>query len=212
MVELELNAEALVFYGDSFQIIDSVEVLKTLDFDFKSLSELDLACITVKDGFSLGDLNAQEWMQILSLIDTNGKKNKCIIRINYVKEVMHILEEFDQRLIWDKPLIFSEKKLVLSVVGDQRILSRFFQSIKWMGKIRELSCMTATFQSHDLLSCLTEKQREIVIEAKRSGYFDYPRKTNLTELAQKLNLSKSTTSEHLQKAEGRLMTSILFGY
>lgn len=48
---------------------------------------------------------------------------------------------------------------------------------------------------------LNEKQREVLTAAKKYGYFDFPRKINLTELSKKLNISASTLCSHIQKIE-----------
>ncbi|WP_283401939.1 helix-turn-helix domain-containing protein [Halorubrum sp. DM2] len=52
---------------------------------------------------------------------------------------------------------------------------------------------------------LTEAQRELVFEAVRSGYYDTPRRCTLTELAEANDIAKSTCSETLHRAEGRVM-------
>ncbi len=52
----------------------------------------------------------------------------------------------------------------------------------------------------------------MVIEAKRNGYYEYPRKSSEGELARKFGLNKSTTVEHLRKAENRMLDQILAGH
>jgi predicted DNA binding protein len=51
---------------------------------------------------------------------------------------------------------------------------------------------------------LTPRQKEIVREAIRLGYFDFPRKIDLTELARRLSVKPSTLSEILRRAEGKI--------
>jgi predicted DNA binding protein len=51
-----------------------------------------------------------------------------------------------------------------------------------------------------------------VIAAKRHGYYDYPRRVNSEQLAEIVGISKATVVEHLRKAEGRLMETLLAGY
>ena len=48
---------------------------------------------------------------------------------------------------------------------------------------------------------LTPRQREVFEVASREGYWDVPRRINLTELAGLLNVAKSTLSNQLQRIE-----------
>jgi predicted DNA binding protein len=53
---------------------------------------------------------------------------------------------------------------------------------------------------------LTPRQSELLRRAVCEGYFDVPRRISLTELAERLNLSKSTLSERLAVVERKLIT------
>ncbi|MGI0132485.1 MAG: helix-turn-helix domain-containing protein [Thermoplasmata archaeon] len=52
---------------------------------------------------------------------------------------------------------------------------------------------------------LTRRQREIFDRAMDEGYFDVPRRTSLTALAQRIGVSKSTLSESLAITEFKLL-------
>lgn len=56
---------------------------------------------------------------------------------------------------------------------------------------------------HDEL--LTDRQREIMGIAYRSGYFEFPRKNDLTEIAADLAIRPSTLSEILRRAEAKIV-------
>lgn len=51
---------------------------------------------------------------------------------------------------------------------------------------------------------LTARQQEILDVAYREGYFEVPRRITLTELAGRLGVAKSTLSEALRRAGGRM--------
>lgn len=56
---------------------------------------------------------------------------------------------------------------------------------------------------------LTRRQREILLRAIEEGYYDYPRKVTLSELAERLGISKSYLSETLMKVESKLLPEAL---
>jgi predicted DNA binding protein len=56
---------------------------------------------------------------------------------------------------------------------------------------------------------LTEKQREVVEVAHELGYYETPREVSLSEVADELGVAKSTCSEILHRAEGKIMDDFL---
>lgn len=54
---------------------------------------------------------------------------------------------------------------------------------------------------------LTPRQREVFEVASREGYWDVPRRINLTELAALLNVAKSTLSNQLQRIESAVFNA-----
>ena len=58
-------------------------------------------------------------------------------------------------------------------------------------------------------SNLSKKQANAVKKAVALGYYDFPRKISLEELAKKEGVNESTFREHLRKAEGRIMNAAL---
>jgi predicted DNA binding protein len=139
-------------------------------------------------------------------------KHICIVKIQVPEDFKKILKEFDLNLIWTTPLIITQDKRVYSCIGENESIKTFLELIKNYGEVINISFQTAAYQEHDILSVLTEKQREIIIAANKYGYYDYPKKINSQQLSQKVKLSKSTLIQHLRKAEGRIMANISAGY
>ncbi|RLF48681.1 MAG: hypothetical protein DRN20_04030 [Thermoplasmata archaeon] len=52
---------------------------------------------------------------------------------------------------------------------------------------------------------LTEKEEEIIYIAYKRGYFDYPKKIGIRELAKMFNVSPSTLSESLRRGQRKIM-------
>lgn len=61
----------------------------------------------------------------------------------------------------------------------------------------------------DVAASLTARQRQVLEFAYLNGYFDQPRGHNMTEIADKLNLSRQTVSQHLRAAERKLVQNLL---
>jgi len=55
------------------------------------------------------------------------------------------------------------------------------------------------------LDTLTPTQREVFEHAREVGYYEWPRGTSTRELAEDLDISKTTLLEHLRKAESKLL-------
>lgn len=56
---------------------------------------------------------------------------------------------------------------------------------------------------------LTGRQREVLETAHEMGYFEYPRTSNATEVAEALGIQPSTFAEHLSAAQRKLLDELL---
>lgn len=54
-------------------------------------------------------------------------------------------------------------------------------------------------------AALTPRQQEVLSAAIKHGYYDYPRRITLTQLAEKLGVAKSTLSQSLAMTESEVM-------
>ena len=58
---------------------------------------------------------------------------------------------------------------------------------------------------------LTDRQREVLLTAFESGFFESPRETTGAELAAMLDISQPTVTHHLREAQKRLFTALFDG-
>ncbi|MFW9831454.1 MAG: helix-turn-helix domain-containing protein [Candidatus Thorarchaeota archaeon] len=68
---------------------------------------------------------------------------------------------------------------------------------------------TLTFTADAVFSSLTQKQLAALLVAHSNGYYQFPRQTNVKNLAALKHIPRTTFQEHLQKAEGKLVSSII---
>ncbi|KOX96879.1 helix-turn-helix domain-containing protein [Halorubrum tropicale] len=98
-------------------------------------------------------------------------------------------------------------RAAVSVVGDRDRVEAFGRRLAADG----VTVGVAATGSDEPERTLTEAQRELVFEAVKSGYYDTPRRCTLTELAAANDIAKSTCSETLHRAEGRVMRRFVDG-
>jgi predicted DNA binding protein len=62
---------------------------------------------------------------------------------------------------------------------------------------------------NSLVSKLTDKQMDAVIAAYNNGYYQTPREIRVDGIAKRLEVPRTTLQEHLNKAENKLISSIV---
>lgn len=63
--------------------------------------------------------------------------------------------------------------------------------------------------SDDPLTRLSDRQREALETAYEMGYYEQPRQATHEDIADRLDCAPVTASDHLQKAEGKLVSTLL---
>ena len=195
-----------------FEHVVSYEVLEVLRLDFEEGTKIGLMECTTKDDTPIQEVKFPPIIEILSVLKSEGNKHTCVVKVQVPKEFVKEFSRMKMDLIWTTPILFSEEKLTYSCIGDQEAITRFVEMMRAYGEIADIRIQRAAYQEHDILSVLTDKQRDILITAYKAGYYDYPRKINSEKLSHKVDISKATLLEHMRKAEGRLLSNILAGY
>jgi len=211
-LELKVKEEFLEMLSFLLDKTESIELIELIKLDFEQGVKMGIAALNMKEGYTIDDLDLPEYMEMLTILKKEGNRYIVFSKVTFFKKFTHLAKKFDLDLIWDTPSIFSKGKIVLSVIGDEVNLKKFLDVIKHLGEIKSISFTKAIFNEQTILSCLTDKQKEILIAAKKNGYYSYPRKINSQELSEKIGLSKPTVVQHLRKAEVRLVANILTGY
>jgi len=196
-----------------FAALDYIEGKALLRFDLEEGVKIGICDIKMKDNYTLNDLKAPDGFEILNILKEDGNKYTCLVKIEYRSNLLKAAKLFHIRtIIYDLPFIVSEEKIVFAFIAESEIIRKLLSVIKPLGFIKNISFQKVAFAEHDALSCLTDRQREIVVAARKHGYYEFPRQINAEELSQKLGISKATTIEHLRKAENRIISHITTGY
>jgi len=87
------------------------------------------------------------------------------------------------------------------LVKDAQQLSKILGLLQNSGVEATVKGISRPFRK----AILTSRQREVVMTALNLGYFDFPRKKDLTHLAEVLSARPSTLSEIIRSAERRMV-------
>jgi len=108
----------------------------------------------------------------------------------------------DSMVPFEPPVLIRDGVATMEVTASRDRLSELGERLEAMGMPFEVRYVRTTVDSTDLL---TEPQRRLLATAVEAGYYDTPRTTTLTELAEQVGVAKSTASERLHRAEGTVI-------
>lgn len=113
-------------------------------------------------------------------------------------------------LIIDTPIEFTDRGgILVTVVGTHDMLREALKAIPEDINVSIQQVGKYTPGTRDMLSMLTERQREVFETAVEMGYYDIPREVNQGDLAEELECAPSTVDEHLRKAESKMLSALL---
>ncbi|WP_301677044.1 helix-turn-helix domain-containing protein [Methanoculleus methanifontis] len=202
--------QAMERFMDGIESIKPVEMLKV---DLERGEKVVVADITMKEGYTIDDIEFSEILGSIEVLKTKGRTHTCfvwyVVQDGFLRQKMH---EFALDVIWTSSTYKPHNVIAYTCIGDAENLNKVLRLMSTYGEVRNVIFEEATFSENHLLSQLTPRQRDLLIAANRYGYYMYPRKINSQQLAEKLGISKATAIEHLRKAEARLISTLLTGY
>ncbi len=211
-LEFTPNEATRQVQGPLFESIYSYEVLEMLKVDHERGVCVDLIECELKEHRSIDELTSIGKMEILNVLKSVGNRHTCLVKYIEAEASRDVFKEFDLDLIYVPPSKVSEDLCVLTCIGTNESLKRLIELIrKHAGRIEGITMKQAVYERGQVLSILTDKQRQALLAAHRHGYYEYPRRINSARLAEKMDISKPTLVQHLRKAERRLMDELLTG-
>jgi predicted DNA binding protein len=131
------------------------------------------------------------------------------------KDAFHELL-FDRSVFFTKPILVRNGFEYWSVASwNKADLTALYERVKALEKQKKALIEMTEIREEPLdlflpnvLSRLTDKQREALAAAVREGYYDYPRRVSLEQLAKRLGVPRTTLQSHLRKAERALVPAV----
>ncbi len=186
-------------------MVERFEVISI--FNFTPVAHTEVCNITLAGGIGIEEIKS-DFITDLIVIRNDGRNYTCLVKGKFSDEISRFIGKFDLKL--EYPIIFEGDTCQFSMVGSSEELFTIITAAKeYSWGFEVLSVQRYDPHISSVFSALTGKQKEILLQAYNSGYFDHPRKVNAGELARKLGIHKTTLLEHLHKAEKRLIGHII---
>ena len=211
VVEIAYSEMARRLMGGLFQAVESFELVELLKLDFERGVKMGVVELHLREGFKIDDVKLPAPLEAFHVIASEGDRCTVLTKVQVMSEYLKLFRQFDLDLVWSAPMRGTAEGAVLSCVGEDRDLRRFLELIRDLGTVKKVSFLPPVFEQRDVLATLTRRQREVLAEAKRCGYYSYPRGISAVELARRVGVSKATLLEHIRKAEVRVMDTVLAG-
>lgn len=123
-----------------------------------------------------------------------------------------VLDRYAGKTFLNSDIRFTDSGLSLTLVTSQDTIDEITKELNERHDVGNPWCEIKYVNRYsgraNLLGPLTDRQQEVLKAAHAMGYYDIPRQTTSEELAEHLDLEKSTVLEHLRRAEHNLVNHI----
>lgn len=145
-------------------------------------------------------------------IGTKENVHHIYQRVDQDSTVLGLLELLrSNRIMIDFPITYGEKGMTVRLVGPETAVQTLFdqlpQDVREELEVERIAEYGP--ESTDLRGQLTTRQLEVLGGAIDIGYYSFPREATIDDLARRLGISRSTTSEHLRRIEARVFGTLV---
>jgi len=193
--------------------IKSLEVLVFLKHDrtgFAVISKIELASQESRIEDVLNYLSGAHGLGSEVQVMDRGKTSYTLFMKGKFSGGLHGLGPGPAEGYITTPFEVRDGNLKLTFLGTVLELKGIIKNLDAAGvRYKVIALTDARFSPDSPLSSLTEKQRRVLLAAYNLGYYDKPKRISSLQLATQLGLASSTLVAHRQKAERRLLTTVL---
>jgi predicted DNA binding protein len=136
------------------------------------------------------------------------REEMSIVRIIGKLDILHISPVMVERgWQYHRIVVFRHKDFeeLLRRLGEAGFLVEVLRKVPFEGFIAS----SLTLNADALFSALTDKQMDALLTAHRFGYFNFPRRADVQEIAATKHVPRTTYSDNLKKAEGKLVSALI---
>lgn len=148
----------------------------------------------------------EEW----DLTPIDDERFYCYVRLDPVPLLGSILEAITtEGLIVATPVVYREGTVHARFVGEPAVLEKVLAAVPSVVDVDVEAVGEWDGEQRDPLASLSERQRRALEVAVELGYFQQPRAATHADVAERMGCSSSTASEHLQKAQAKLVRALV---
>jgi predicted DNA binding protein len=184
----------------------SVNILETKQLSPHIIKEtIELIFTTNTPEYVISKLKNNPNILDIKIIYSN--QNHLIICLTSIfNNLYKILADFNVFLSSIRNLHNGWSELIM-IIPNNKVLKKILKRFHEIGI--KIHVKSITYVKNK--TTLTSKQDNIIRLAYELGYYDYPRRISLTDLARKLNLSPATVAEILRRGEHRIIFNYITG-
>jgi hypothetical protein len=187
------------------QVIERFEVISL--FNMVDDIHSEVCKFTIREGIPVDQIQCN-YVSNLLVLQNKGREYTCLVKGTFSEDITRFLQTYGSK--FEPPIVFENDCLTFSMVGTPEDFHTFVSDAGEKGwGLEILSVCDYNPEVSGVFDVLTPRQKKILIESYRLGYFDNPRRLNAGELAEKMGINKSTLLEHIHKAEKRLIGQII---
>lgn len=208
-VKLKLNAFVKRAYGKLYDSVEKLELVELIKLDYSKGFKMGIAKLHLKKGLTIDDVKLPKNSRIVDLFHSEGNVHTVLVSSTIRKQYKFLLQNFKFDVIYDTPAYGTKDEIKFTIIGDENNIKIMLRAMRLMGKVESVSYVPVSYKGKGLLNLLTTKQREVYTLALDSGYYEYPRKVDASEVGKLVGCSKSTVIEHLRKIENKIMANVV---
>lgn len=147
----------------------------------------------------VGEIERDDGVSSLELLESSP--DTALLQFTTSQPLL-LISMRDAGIPLELPIIIQGGTATVDVTAPHEQLSALKKQFDMLGVDFDVAYLYETTSTERLL---TDRQEEVIAYAINSGYYDTPRGSTLTELAEEIEIAKSTLSETLHRAEGRII-------
>jgi predicted DNA binding protein len=211
-ITVELTAADITkAFGKSHGFDARIRSLEVLTFLKSTPSEVVEICrVQLNDpSTSVMDIFTHSSEEVNVLQQESVDTYVCFYRKRPLRRLLSIVSSVPGGYL-STPYEVRDGRLRITLLGRTGSLRIFLKTLQKVGlHPRIISLTDAVFSLNSPLERLTDKQKTVIIDAFKNGYYDFPRKIGSEALAKKLGIREPTLVIHRRKAERKLFAHIL---